>query len=236
MGRFFGKLFGKKNEENDESLNENELLRDQISAALEKCKKERDSELKTIENVNKWAKDLILEIFDVPSAYWYDELNEYEQIKFHENNLNISQAVLENTDKVIEEYREQIKLSESKIHFLETLSDEYNEILKKLDSTIKRAEALSEEEQQLELLKNHKKRLAQMKSETANFDEIYQKTGALEVLNDDIKKIEEDFSIKLEVSKYVEQLDKEFAGDVDNIDSLPVRKEIDEITEELKKK
>jgi len=235
MRKFFKNLFNKSEEDTDVQFNENDLLREQISSALQKCTKEREDEIKNIDNVIKWAKDLILEIFDVPSAYWYDELNEYEQIKFHENNLKISKKVLENTDKVIEEYREQIKLSESKIKFCETLIDEYNEILLRLDSAIKRVNDLTEEEKQLQLLKSHKKRLADMKSETANFEEIFEKTGNLEVLNEDIKKIEEDFTIKLEVSKYVEKLDKEFADDDENIDSLPIRKEIDEITEKLKK-
>ena len=235
MKNIFKNLFkSKKTEENSEE-DENSGLKKQISSALEKCIKEREDEINKIDDIKKWGKDLILEIFDVPTAYWYDEINEYENIKFHENNLSINKRLIEKTDKVIEEYREQIKLSESKIEFCNTLINEYNDILKRLDATLKKINVISTEEKQFQLLKRHKKRLADLRSETGNFEEMFEKTGKLEILNDDIEKIEEDFNIKLEVSKYIENLDKEFAEDIENIDSLPIRKEIDNLTEQIKK-
>ncbi len=234
MKNFFKNLF--KSRKSDEYFEEDENtgLKNQISSAYEKCIKERDDEINKIDDIKKWSKDLILEIFDVPTAYWYDELNEYENIKYHENNISISKRIIEKTDKVIEEYREQMKLSESKVEFCNTLINEYNDILKRLDTTIKKINSISKEEKQFKLLKRHKKRLADLRSDTGNFEEIFEKTSKLEILNDDIEKIEEDFNIKLEVSKYIENLDKEFAEDIDNINSLPIRKEIDKITKQIK--
>ena len=235
MKNLFKNLFKSGKPEENSEEDENSELKKQISSAHEKCINEREDEIKKNDDIKKWGKDLILEIFDVPTAYWYDELNEYENIKFHEKNLSINKRLIEKTDKVIEEYREQIKLSESKIEFCNTLINEYNDILKRLDATLKKINVISTEEKQFQLLKRHKKRLADLRSETGNFEEMFEKTGKLEILNDDIEKIEEDFNIKLEVSKYIENLDKEFAEDIENIDSLPIRKEIDDLTEQIKK-
>lgn len=235
MKEFLKNLFKSRKSGDYSEEDENSELKIQISSALEKCKKEKEDEFTKIDNIKKWSKDLILEIFVVPTAYWYDELNEYENIKYHEGNLSISKELIEKTDRVIEEYKQQIKLSKSKIEFCNTLINEYNNILKRLDSTLKKINDISKEEKQFLLLKKHKKRLADLRSDTGNFEEMYEKTGTLELLNDDIEKIEEDFNIKLEVSKYIENLDKEFTEDTDNIDSLPIRKEIDDLTKQIKK-
>ncbi len=235
MKEFFKNLFKSRKSGTYSEEDKNSGLKIQISSALEKCKKEKGDEINKIDNIKKWTKDLIFEIFDVPTAYWYNELNEYENIKYHESNLSISKELIEKTDKVIEEYKQQIKLSESKIEFCNTLINEYSNILKRLDTTLKKINVISEEEKQFQLLKRHKKRLADLRSDTGNFEEMYEKTGTLEILNDDIEKIEEDFNIKLEVSKYIENIDKEFAEDIENIDSLPIRKEIDNLTKQIKK-
>ena len=231
MKKFLKSLF--RVEENEKKSNQ--YLRKQISLALEKCKNEKKIENLKIKDIKKWGKDLVFEIFDVPSAYWYEELNEYENIKYHENNLNVSKRLVKKTDKVIEEYREQIKLSITKVDFCNTLINEYEDILVRLDNTIKIIKELKKEESQLKLLNKHKKRLAEMRSDTANFDKIFEKTGKLDLLNDDIQQIEEDFIIRQEVSVYIENLDKEFSEDVENTDSLLIREEINKLTEKIKK-
>jgi hypothetical protein len=232
MKKFLKNLFTSEDKEGSQS---EPSLRDQIASELEKCKKDRALEYQKIDDIKKWGKDLILEIFDVPTAYWYDELKEYENIKFHEKNLNISERLIEKTDKVVEEYREQLKLSQSKIDFCSSLIKKYENFLDRLDKAHKDIERLKKEEGHLNLLNQHKKRLAKMRSETADFGNMFENTGKLELLNEDIQKIEEDFNIKKEVSEYIDNLDKDFANDLDNTDSSVLRDEIHKFIEQLEK-
>ncbi|MCF6366131.1 MAG: hypothetical protein L3J35_08005 [Bacteroidales bacterium] len=233
MMNFFKGIFRSKDEHSEPPTLKNNF-EEQVSTALKKCIAEKNKEFDNISNIKKWAKDIILEIFDVPTAFWYEELSEYENIKYHENNLKISKRLVEKTDKVIEEYREQIKLSESKIKFCETLIKEYEEIIERYRNTRKNIKQIRSEENKLKLLSKHKKRIAKMKSETGDFEGMFEKTGKLDLLHDDIEKIEEDFSIKQEVTEYIANLDKEFAEDTENIDSLPIRTEIEKLTNEIK--
>jgi len=211
-------------------------FREKVLTALNKCKNEKKKEIDNISNVKQWAKDIIIEIFDVPTAFWYEEMAEYENIKYHQDNLNVNKKLVEKTDKIVEDYREQIKLSESKIEFCDTLINEYNEILDRYDNTLITIKRVQSEENKILLLNKHKKRIEKMRSGTGDFEKMFEKTGKLDLLNDDIEKIEEDFKIKQEVTEYIENLDKEFAENDDNIDSLPIRTEIDKLTTEIKKK
>lgn len=232
MINIFKGIFNSKKRKDESDTN----FREQVLTALNKCKNEKKNEIENISNVKQWAKDIIVEIFDVPTAFWYEEMSEYENIKYHKNNLNVSKRLVEKTDRVIEEYREQIKLSESKIEFCDTLINEYNEILDRYDNTLITIKRVQSEENKILLLNKHKKRIEKMRSGSGDFEKMFEKTGKLDLLNDDIEKIEDDFKIKQEVTEYIENLDKEFAEDSDNIDSLPIRTEIDKLTTEIKKK
>ena len=232
MINIFKGIFNSKKRKDESETN----FREQVLTALNKCKNEKKNEIENISNVKEWAKDIIVEIFDVPTAFWYEEMSEYENIKYHKNNLNVSKRLVEKTDRVIVEYREQIKLSQSKIEFCDTLINEYNEILDRYDNTLNTIKRVQSEENKILLLNKHKKRIEKMRSGTGDFEKMFEKTGKLELLNDDIENIEEDFKIKQEVTEYIENLDKEFAEDADNIDSLPIRTEIDKLTTEIKKK
>ncbi len=226
----FKSIFGSKKKKNNKSL-----FYEKVSVVLNKCKIEKDQEIENISNAKKWAKDVILEIFDVPSAFWYEELDEYENIKFHDNNLSVSSELVEESDKVIQQYREQIKLSISKIDFYNTLIAEYEHIIKKYKNALSRIKQLKNDERKIHILNKHKMRISKMQSKTGNFEEIFDETGTLDSLNDDIQKIEDDFKIKQEVTEYIADLDKEFSADIDNFDSLPIRKEIEKITSVIKK-
>lgn len=232
MNIFKGIFSSKKANESESKKS----FREQVLSALDKCKKEKEKEINNISDIKKWAKDIIVEIFEVPTAYWYEEMNEYENIKFHENNLSISERLIKKTDKIIDEYREQIKLSNSKITFCDTLINEYDILIERYDDTIKKISGFKSEERKIKLLNKHKKRIEKMRSGTGNFDKMFEKTGNLELLNDDIENIEEDFKIKQEVTEYIEKLDREFTMDNENVDSFPIRNEINKITEEIKKK
>ncbi len=236
MINFFKNIFNKAVDEQDFAQEQKNLFKQQVEDALVKCKTEKKQEFDNIDNIKKWAKDIILEIFDVPTAFWYEEMNEYENIKFHENNLNVSKMLVKKTDLLIKEYREQIKLSNSKIFFCETLINEYKEILERYENTARKINQIQSEEKKLALLSKHKKRIAKMRSGTGNFEEMYEETGMLDVLNNDISNIEDDFKIKQEVTEYIANLDKEFIEDTENPDSLPIRKEIEKLTSEIKMK
>ncbi len=223
-------IFGSKKKKDNASL-----FYEKVSIALNKCKIEKDKEIENISNAKKWAKDVILEIFDVPSAFWYVELDEYENIKFHDNNLSVSSKLVEETDKVIKQYREQIKLSISRIDFCNTVIAEYEDIIERYKKALSRINQLKDDKRKIHILNKHKMIISKMQSKTGNFEEIFDETGTLDSLNDDIQKIEDDFKIKQEVTEYIADLDKEFSADVDNFDSLPIRKEIEKITSDIKK-
>lgn len=233
---FLKKIFSKKEIEHDFAQEQRNLFKQQVEKALEKCKIEKKQEFENIDNIKKWAKDIIIEIFDVPTVFWYEELNKYENIKLHKKNIEVNKVLVEKTDLLIEEYREQIKLSNSKITFCETLINEYNTILERYENTAEKINQIKNEEKKLALLNKHKKRVAKMRSESSSFNEMYEETGILEILNNDISDIEDDFKIKQEVTEYINNLDKHFLEDTDNIDSLPIRKEIEKLSSEIKKK
>jgi len=236
MLNFFKNIFNKKIDEQDFVQEQKNIFKSQVELALKKCIEDRKQEINNIDNIKKWAKDIIFEIFNVPTAFWYEELKEYENIKFHEENLSVSKQLIERTDSLIEEYREQLKLSESKITFCDTLINEYKDIIKRYEKTAKRIEQIKQEEEKIKLLKKHKRRIDTLRSKNENFGNIYNETGILDTLQEDIDNIEDDFKIKQEVNEYIENLDKNFNEDIDNIDSLPFRKEIEKLTSEIKTK
>lgn len=235
MINFFKNIFKKGDEKIDFEQEQKNIFKEQVENALKKCIEDQKQEITNIDNIKKWAKDIIFEIYNVPTAFWYEELNEYENIKFHESNLSISKTLIEKTDLLIEEYREQIKLSETKIIFCNTLINEYKDIIKRYDETARKIGRIKKEEEKIKLLKKHQSRIDTLRSKTENFQEIYSETGMLDVLQNDINNIEDDFKIKQEVSEYMENLDKDFSADTDNIDSLPFRNEIEKLTSEIKK-
>jgi len=233
MINFFKNMFSKKSSQIDFAQEQKIIFKSQVEDALEKCISDRDIEIENIDKVKKWAKDIIFEIFDVPTAFWYEELAEYESIKFHENNLSVSKQLIEKTDSLIKDYREQIKLSETKITFCETLIKEYENILKQYKDTEKRINQIKRDEEKLKLLKKHKFRLETLHSKTENYQNVYAETGTLDMLHEEILNLEDDFKIKQEVNEYIANLDKEFDEDIDNIDSMPFRTEIEKLTSEI---
>jgi len=236
MASFFRNIFRKKNNGQNLAQEQKNLFKKQVETALNKCKSEKQQEINNIENIKKWAKDIIFEIFNVPTDFWYEELAKYDNIKFHKSNLSINKTLVDKTDLLIKEYLEQIKLCKTKITFCETLINEYKEIIERYENANKKINHIKNEEKKIVLLNKHKKRIAKMRSKTGDFDNIFEEKSILENLNYDISNIEDDFKIKQEVNEYIENLDKNFANDTTNIDSLPIRKEIEKITNEIKKK
>ncbi len=236
MINFLKTIFSKKDNEPNFEDEKKESFKTQVEIALEKCIVDKEQEFKNIENVKKWAKDLIFEIFNVPSAYWYEELKEYENIKYHETNLSLSENLVKKTDLLIDDYREQLKLSKTKITFCDTLIKEYKEIINRYEKTNKKIIQIQNENNKLELIKKRKQQIDKLRSKTTDFQDIYNETSMLDVLHEDIISIEDDFKIKQEVTEYIESLDTSFTKDIDNTDSSPFRKEIEKLTSEIKTK
>ena len=202
MKKFFKNIFSKKKADNEKD--NNVILLQKIQNSINKCLKDKNSALDDIENIKKWSKELILEIFKVPSAYWYEELKEYENIKYLPENQNVSQRLVHKCDEVIKGYREQITVQETKIKLSDTLLIEYGKTNKKLQDTILKISKLKKEEEQMKLLEKHNKRISEMSNNTADLENAYNYSDNLEFMNIDIQTIEDEFKLHEEFLNQME--------------------------------
>jgi|GEM_PF-2371151 Cu/Ag efflux protein CusF len=234
MKSIFSRIFNFQNKKNEPENLFEQSFRNQINFAVEKCKREKTIEYNKVSEINKWAKEIIFEIFQINQKFWYDELNKYEAIKADTVNSGVSQKLIEKTDRLIYQYREQINLGIKKIEFFDTLLQEYEIILEQYEETTDKIKKIDNEQKKITLINKYQDNISEMQSGTEDFSEIIEETELLEILNEEIKKIEDDFNVKSEVNSYINRLDKELFDDK-IIDSRFFIDEIEKLKRELKK-
>ncbi len=236
MKKTFRKIFGIiKPAINDKPCDSDKTLSIKINSAIKECNVESEHLHHKISDIKDKAKVLISKIFYVPNAYWYDELNFYEKIKSCENNQNLNFEIVSKTDKLIEEYKDQIKLCKTRIDLCEGLKFEFEEIIKILDEKKAESERLKIEENKLSIIKEHSEFIDKLntKEEDLQMDKV---KADFEEIKDEILRINEAFRIKQKVKEYMCQLDDHINNGQFTLDIQSIRKELETIAYELKKR
>lgn len=229
MGSFFGFLKKNNNPEHNIDEYEAEKFSSELHAAIEKCKLDKQKAADDIKNMKEWATEVILEIYKVPHKFWYHELNLYDEIKLLDENNNISETIVLNTDKVIYGYLEQIKIKEAKLKFCEALYAEYDQISKKLKTAKSRIEELRKEDETLKMLNKHKMKLKEMNDSKEDMGDIYRQAEELNFLAQDIKEISDEFNFRKEMNDKILIMEKEASDESKNTTTEILNEEIDKL-------
>jgi len=218
-----------------EDSNVSESVKEKIISAARVCDDDLKTEKNKIFEIEKTAKELIADVFFVPSEYWYDELKFLPDIKIHPKNKNIDSSVLNKTDVLLTEYIQQIKLCESKIDFLNSLLLRYENLLKKIEATVRKSLRLKNNDKTIKALKKYKKKLKTILNNNEDLHTIYEESEHLKIIRDEINDIEEDFSVQKEVNEYINKITSDFDGNNDNLNTEILREEIEKLNDEMKR-
>jgi len=234
MNNFFN--FFKKEDNKPESfdLYENKKFQYELKEVISKCNVDKQETVSDIENMNKWAKEVILEIFEVPHKYWYKEIVNYQKIKDEDINKGVSTNLILNTDKVILGYIEQIKIKQTKLLFYDALLSEYERINAKLNDAFSKIEQLKKDEEQMIMLNKHKKKIQNMSNSKENMDDIYKQAEELNLLTEDIKTINQEFIFRKEMSDKVLELEKDVINEAESANIETLNNEVNELIAKFK--
>lgn len=228
---FLKKLFGfsAKKKENDFDPIARTVIK--IEASKLKCVNESKKAQNEIDFIFKEAKKIILEIFDVPSEFWYEELKKYEKIKSLEKNLKINKTVINRCDLIINGYKEQIEIKKSKIKFNKKLLIKYEEIEKKLNTTINKIKRDKIEKKQLKLLEKHRQIISEMNNENRD-NNLKTKNDELFNLANDIQLIDDELKFKTELQNEFEEVENELNSNLSN-NSIQIKNNIDKLINKI---
>jgi len=230
--KFFNFKFNRQKFEH-ENITASETVKEKIIFAIKICEENLHIEENKIYEFENRAKELIADIYTVPSKYWYDELNSYSEIKKHNENKNIDKTVLDKTENLIIDYIEQIKLCNSKINFLNSLLLKYETLLKKVENTVKKTLMLKSNETYIKSLKKYREKLDEVSDSGSEIEHIYEESEHLKTIRDEINGIEEDFLIQKEVNEYINKITSEFYKDTENNNTESIREEISKLNNEI---
>ncbi len=228
-------FFSKNNTVKSDDLGNIEFLREKIISAIRICKQDIRTEENKISEIKKWAKELIADIYFVPSEYWYDEIKYINEIKNHIENKNLNNSVIQKTDNLVNDYFQQIDLSESKLEFLRTLLIKYGKLSDKIDNTIQKTLMLKSKNEYIKSIKKYKRKLDEVQNPDEDFSKIYEESEHLKTIKDEIKETEEDFLIQKEVNEYINKLTTEYMENDEISESEFLKNEILRIKNELTK-
>ncbi len=223
----------KNNTIKSDDFGNTEFIREKIITAIRICKQDIRTEENKISEIKKWAKELIADIYFVPSEYWYDEIKYINEIKNHSENKNLNNSVIQKTDNLVSDYFQQIDLAESKLEFLRTLLIKYTNLLNKIENTIQKTLMLKSKNEYIKSIKKYKRKLDEVQNPDDDFSKIYEESEHLKTIKDEIKETEEDFLIQKEVNEYINKLTAEYIKNDTISESDFLRKEILRIKNEL---
>ena len=219
----FWDLF-KKEEEADPTK---ELGR-KIQIALKKSEEDKREAAKMVTTIEGWAADAVIDNYAqfFPNAnlsYYRDKYKktafaEYEKIK-EEHSSKLDAGVVENCEKVVQGYKNQIELQNAQVVLSEKL---YNEHLK----TKQKYDAMLAKNKRNEEMQNHNERLQDMNNNTRGLGDAYKDEFTLEEINDEFSHQEIYFE---ELHKLKQQY-----GDDSNFDNaLAYKTEIEKMSNKI---
>ncbi|MEA2041516.1 MAG: hypothetical protein U9N85_03050 [Bacteroidota bacterium] len=179
------------------------------------------------------AADIIHEIFDVPSEYWYEELKNYEIIKSEPRNSAISSSLVKKCDEVVEAYTKELEVANKKLAFYESLEEEYKKIRADLNRSLKKISGVREDSEQMHILNQHINDIKNIQNEQFATGKIYLNEEQLKLIKEELDKAKEEMQIK----KQVNQEMLPFIADSPSqgrTDSKILTDEIDDLIKKLK--
>ncbi len=216
------KKFFERKEKN--KTNKDEPIDIQINKTIYKCKLERKKNYTEIDKIRKWASNLIHEILKVPQKYWYEEIENYENIKKSSSNKKIPKHIIEETDEIIKGYKAQINLRKRKIELSKLSIKKYKKLYETYEQTEKRLSKFENYKHLQEEFEKHNNRLQ-------NLDdiEINLSTHDFYLIEDKVKELEEEFELQKEIQKQIEILQTKYGLKNDYLNAEIFTTEINKI-------
>ncbi len=210
MKKILKKIFRKSRTETDNISAEFRKILDELGELIKKCKEEKDNTYKDIDQINIWAKEIILDVFEVPHRFWYEELTKYEEIKQLEENININSVLVKRCDNIIEGYVNQIRNREEKIKSCELMYAEYQKIKEKIKTQIKQTIVETKEDENIKDFNSNIKKYKKQNKESVYEDKILSPEEKLFRINNDIKALEDELRFMQEFENETKNINNRF--------------------------
>ncbi len=224
------KIFKAKSSSKDEDKRR-ELL-NKIELSIENCLMEISKSEKEIKQINKWMAELIHENFFVPGDFWYEELAHYEEIKNHKENALVSVEKTKQVDKLLHDYKTQIRFREKKIELKKLMIEKFNKAKEKLLD-------LSESQKEnpvFEKFAKHQNRIQKLNEEQNSLSEEQEQDELLQQLMFKINELIENKKLDEEVKTFMKKLNQQFSADVYEEDPEKIIRQMERLIEEYKLK
>ena len=184
-----------------------------VDSKIEKCKIKKKEYTNDLAKLHKWSNKLILDIFDVPSKFWYNELNNYEKIKKLPKNKKIANHIIKKTNNIIKEYKEQIELKKNKIIFCNESLNKYAKLISDYKLTLKKLELERQKKEKYNKLEEHSQRINRI-NEKNNLSEQSEKL-TIDFLQEDIDELNNELTLQEEIYNQLDKLYQKYGNKQD---------------------
>ncbi len=219
-------LFGNKDKEEDP----NKEIEERMNLALQKARQDKRNMEAEIRKLDNWARDAIVDTYadffpNAKYSYYKEKhkttaLEEYENMK-KQYAEKLDAEVVEQCDRIVQGYLNQIELSKSKMQLYDKIVEQYENLKQKMQQAKQLGTRRAE-------LSEHEKRLKSMDEDTGHFANSYMQSSDLEYIKNEVETHEE----------YMKQLDKISLemSDKDNYSgALAYKDEVDKMLKNLNK-
>jgi len=217
-------IFKQKNDDTAEE-SENQLF-EKIEQAIKKSKAEKQAILKSIKEIDGWARDAIIDVYAdfFPNSklsyyrdrYKTDILEKYFEVK-SKYDQQADKILVAQCEKIVSGYLSQIELLKTKIQFYEKLEKQYNDTLQKY-------EAVKQRTRQMEKLGKHTDRLNELNQNSEHLASAY-------TSNYELEEVQKEVALQTEIINQMELLNNQYATE-DNrnfTNSTAYKSEIDKL-------
>jgi len=217
-------LFKKDKQEEDPTK---ELGR-KIQIALQKSEEDKRNAEKQVKVIETWAADAIIdnyaEFFPNANLSFYRDkykqtaFAEYEKIK-EQHASKLDAEVVENCEKVVQGYKNQIELQKAQVVLFEKLFKEHQSTKRKFDAMLAR-------NKRNEQMEDHNKKLQEMNNNTRGLGDVYKDEFTLEEIN-------EEFSHQEIYFEELHKLKQQYGDDSNFDNAVAYKDEIEKITNKI---
>lgn len=206
MKKILNIIFGKKKSNTDNAIAGFKKILNEINELIKNCKEEKEKAYKDIDQINNWAKEIILEVFKVPHKFWYEEFSKYEEIKKLGENINIDSSLTGKCENVLDRYKKQIKNREEKIKSCKLIMSEYQTIKKNIKKQINCRSDIKEQKNVTKFDSYNKK----ISKESMYDGNILSPEEKLFRINNDIKALEDELRFMQEFENETKNINDRF--------------------------
>jgi uncharacterized phage infection (PIP) family protein YhgE len=229
------KIFRSGSHQETQHPSREEAMLKKLAESISQCNLEIKKAGEEIEQIGKWAAEAMLEVFQVPHKFWYNEIANYEEIKQLADNLSVDPKVTSKCDEVISGYSEQVKLREAKIVLYNTLIEKYSKTKEKMERIKKRGDDELATMAKINALEKHSQRIEQLRNSPENLIDHIEGSNNLELIKNEVKDVIDEFEISEEVKTSLEEIDHQFHSGKYSSSAQPAIDEIEKLVEKIKK-